>query len=283
MMHLSDIWSVLKPNGFWTLSESQQSSKTVLWPCLGLRTLQTLVCMPYVSLIIRPHLCYACDAPTNDESLHIINQSINQKCLFWSGLPGTSTEQALMTLTTPDSRSMICLLATELCNNGCTDRDAVCQADSCGPSEPCFRFGPYLSREIVQIFMFPAHGKVLGGCTLYGCMQQRYHQCCCQLQWSCLAGVTLNPPPMKNPPPAMRPVPKLLWVPVVRVRCCSLMSLNITQVKVKGKVFPYSLRALGPELIPVYRESARRWREVNHAIYPAVVCHCFLPGLRLPS
>ena len=42
-------------------------------------------------------------------------------------------------------------------------------------------------------------------------------------------------------------------------------------------------RALGPELIPVYRQSARRWREVNHAIYLAVVCHCFLPGLRLPS
>ena len=42
-------------------------------------------------------------------------------------------------------------------------------------------------------------------------------------------------------------------------------------------------RALGPDLIPVYRQSARRWREVNHAIYPAVVCHCFLPGLRLPS
>ena len=51
----------------------------------------------------------------------------------------------------------------------------------------------------------------------------------------------------------------------------------------KGKVFPYSLRALGPELIPVYRQSAPRWREVNHAIYLAVVCHCFLPGLRLPS
>jgi len=30
-------------------------------------------------------------------------------------------------------------------------------------------------------------------------------------------------------------------------------------------------RALGPELIPVYRQSARRWPEVNHAIYPAVV------------
>jgi len=42
-------------------------------------------------------------------------------------------------------------------------------------------------------------------------------------------------------------------------------------------------RALGPELIPVYRQSARRSHEVNHAIYLAVVCHCFLPGLRLPS
>ena len=41
-------------------------------------------------------------------------------------------------------------------------------------------------------------------------------------------------------------------------------------------------RALGPELIPVYRQSARRWREVNHAIDLAVGCHYFLPGLRLP-
>ena len=32
-------------------------------------------------------------------------------------------------------------------------------------------------------------------------------------------------------------------------------------------------RALGPELIPVYRQSARRWREVNHAIDLAVGCH----------
>jgi len=41
-------------------------------------------------------------------------------------------------------------------------------------------------------------------------------------------------------------------------------------------------RALGPELIPVYRQSARRWREVNHAIDPAVGCRYFLPGLRWP-
>ena len=37
-------------------------------------------------------------------------------------------------------------------------------------------------------------------------------------------------------------------------------------------------RALDPELIPVYRQSARRWREVNHAIHPAVGCRYFLPG-----
>ena len=33
-------------------------------------------------------------------------------------------------------------------------------------------------------------------------------------------------------------------------------------------------RALGPELIPVYRQSARRLREVNHAIDLAVVTVC---------
>jgi len=48
----------------------------------------------------------------------------------------------------------------------------------------------------------------------------------------------------------------------------------------KGNVFPYSLPSVGPELIPVYRQSARRWREVNHAIDPAVGCRYFLPGLR---
>ena len=52
-------------------------------------------------------------------------------------------------------------------------------------------------------------------------------------------------------------------------------------VKVKFSHTRY--RALGPELIPVYRQSARRSHEVNHAIYSAVVCRCFLPGLRLPS
>ena len=45
---------------------------------------------------------------------------------------------------------------------------------------------------------------------------------------------------------------------------------------VKGTVLPYSFpRALGPELIQVYRQSAR--------IHPAVGCRYFPPGLRLPS
>ena len=39
-------------------------------------------------------------------------------------------------------------------------------------------------------------------------------------------------------------------------------------------------RALGSQLIPVYRQSARRWLEVIH---PAVGCHYFPLGLRLPS
>ena len=38
-------------------------------------------------------------------------------------------------------------------------------------------------------------------------------------------------------------------------------------------------RALGPKLIPVYRQSACRWPEVIH---PAVGCHDFPPGLQLP-
>jgi len=53
-------------------------------------------------------------------------------------------------------------------------------------------------------------------------------------------------------------------------------------VKSKVKFSHTRYRALGPELIPVYRQSARRWREVNYAIDLAVSCHYFLPGLRLP-
>jgi len=40
--------------------------------------------------------------------------------------------------------------------------------------------------------------------------------------------------------------------------------------KSKVKFSHTRYRALGPELIPVYRQSARRWREVNHAI---AFCH----------
>jgi len=47
----------------------------------------------------------------------------------------------------------------------------------------------------------------------------------------------------------------------------------------KGKVCHTRYRSLGPELIPVYRQPAHRWLE---AIQPAVGCHYFPPGLRLP-
>jgi len=62
----------------------------------------------------------------------------------------------------------------------------------------------------------------------------------------------------------------------------SIVNRWLKKVKVKFSHTRY--RALGPELISVYRQSARRWREVNHAIYSAIVCAaaCFLPGLRLP-
>jgi len=52
--------------------------------------------------------------------------------------------------------------------------------------------------------------------------------------------------------------------------------------KSKVKFSHTRYRALGPELIPVYKQSAGRWREVNHAIDLAVGCSYFLPGLRLP-
>jgi len=50
--------------------------------------------------------------------------------------------------------------------------------------------------------------------------------------------------------------------------------------KKKLKASHTCYRALGPELIPVYRRLARRWLWVIH---PAVGCHYFLPGLWLPS
>jgi len=48
--------------------------------------------------------------------------------------------------------------------------------------------------------------------------------------------------------------------------------------KVKVKASRTRHRALGPELIPVYRQSACKWPKVIH---PAVGCHYFPPGLRL--
>ena len=61
-----------------------------------------------------------------------------------------------------------------------------------------------------------------------------------------------------------------------RAACCC-------RGRIKKVKFSYTrYRALGPELIPVYRQSACRWREANNAIDLAVGCHYFLPGLRLP-
>ena len=55
-----------------------------------------------------------------------------------------------------------------------------------------------------------------------------------------------------------------------------MLSVQYTSVK----VFPYSLPSVGPGADPGVQAVSRRWREVNHAIDPAVGCHNFLPGLR---
>jgi len=61
------------------------------------------------------------------------------------------------------------------------------------------------------------------------------------------------------------------------------LSAGATEIKqhIKVKVnAPHTwYRALGPEPIPMYKQSARRWLKVIH---PAVGCHYFPPGLRLP-
>ena len=59
-----------------------------------------------------------------------------------------------------------------------------------------------------------------------------------------------------------------------------LLSLCRGNKKVKVKFSHTRYRALGPELIPVYRQSARRWLFKSS---PAVGCHYFPPGLRSPS
>ena len=80
----------------------------------------------------------------------------------------------------------------------------------------------------------------------------------------------------------------LVWTPTVSssdlLSVCMLdFILCQTAVKSKRKKFSHTCyRALGPELIPVYRQSAHRLPEVNHAIDLVVGCHYFLPGLRLP-
>jgi len=67
---------------------------------------------------------------------------------------------------------------------------------------------------------------------------------------------------------------------------CSVLMLNMGLLCVDKdflllvKFSHTRYRALGPELIPVYRQSARRWLFKSS---PAVGCHCLLPGLRSPS
>jgi len=51
---------------------------------------------------------------------------------------------------------------------------------------------------------------------------------------------------------------------------------RIRSPKGKVEIVPYSIRSLGPGLIPVSRQSARR-------LHPAVVFHYFPLGSRLPS
>ena len=66
------------------------------------------------------------------------------------------------------------------------------------------------------------------------------------------------------------------------IHCSFSKCFNHLIGKGKCKVLPNDTcyRAFGPELISVYRQSARRWLE---AIHPAVGCHYFPPGWRLTS
>ena len=64
---------------------------------------------------------------------------------------------------------------------------------------------------------------------------------------------------------------------VLQTQCLNSSNLHINKLKAKFSHTRY--RALGPELIPLYRQSARRWLE---AIHLAVGCHYFPPRLRLP-
>jgi len=61
-----------------------------------------------------------------------------------------------------------------------------------------------------------------------------------------------------------------------------LFTVRVPCVRIHTKKIKFAhtrYRALGPELIPMYRQSARRW--LSHS--PAVGCQFFSPGLRSPS
>ena len=59
-------------------------------------------------------------------------------------------------------------------------------------------------------------------------------------------------------------LPFRYWLTQVVVEKRQLNGCYSSSKKVKFSHTRY--RALGPELIPVYGQSARRWREVNHAV-----------------
>jgi len=65
------------------------------------------------------------------------------------------------------------------------------------------------------------------------------------------------------------------------LRWCFLVgSHQQCHCRTKAKFLDAHYRALGPELIPVYRQSASRWLFKSS---PAVGCHYFPPGLQSPS
>ena len=145
------------------------------------------------------------------------------------------------------------------CKNGRTDRDAALNVDYGQPKEPCkfIGWGPDAQREgALWAFIL-------------------WHAQTCPVN-----SVSI----IRQGAAAMRPLATTTVAACFEIATPSLSCIqNHIVVYVKKVKFSHTrYRALVPELIPVYRQSARRWREVNHAIDLAVGCRYFLPGLRLP-
>ena len=82
----------------------------------------------------------------------------------------------------------------------------------------------------------------------------------------------------RNGPPSLSSSPSSRQSVGPTTQRLSIPQITTSNCKLKFSHTRY--QALRPELIPVYRQSVRRWLE---AIHPAVGCHYSLPGLRLPS